>query len=839
MNLEVHDLPRPVTPHPARLTPYASRLTRLTLILLPSALIFSLACARTSLFPPAATPTATLPPTLTPSLTPPPSPTPSPTPVPPARIEAADEAMFAGDWSRALAEYQAVLEQTDASGPSGPLGQTNASAPLRPAAQLGLGKARLNGGDAPGAINELAAFLQQHPDSPQAADANFLLGEAYRATGAWVQAVEAYRAYQQLRPGTIDSYVEERIGQSASFNQDYRTAEQAYLAAIAAPRADAGETLDLRERLAEVYLALGETEEALAQYEAIYQSTNQNWRKARMDSLAGQLLYNSGQTDQAYAKFLDAVNNYPEAQGSFQGLLTLVNDGVPVDDLQRGLTNYYAENYEPALAAFDRYIAANPQSGAAALYHKGLAHAALKQDAAAIAAFREIVNNYPNDAYWTKAYFQIAFIQPYPQDVQTFQNFVAAAPASPEAPDALYRAARLCERNGDFKTANLLWTRIALEYPASAPAADAAMQAGIVLYRAGDFGSAGQRFELASTLGGDTEQHARAWLWIGKVKEKLGDAEGARKSWAQAASLDPHGYYSLRAANLLKGEKSLFTPPPAGSYALSYGAAAEQAETEAWLRANFPLLKTLSPLSDLQPGIWKEARFVRGAELWRLGLLREAHAEFDSLRLDMQGDPLAMWQLALYFNRLGAYDLSIRSARTVVDLAGYTDSLLAPRFILRLRYPAPFADLVEAAAAQYDQHPFLMLAKMRIESFFWKYAFSSAEARGLNQIIPPTADDIARRLGLQNFTYDDLYRPAVSIPMGAFYLSFVGKTVEDDPAAILAGYYAGPGNAQIWQDLARGDPDLFVEVIRLPDAKYYVQTAYEYFEEYKELYEVD
>src|SRR3990167_6946009 len=160
-------------------------------------------------------------------LPPPPPPPPSPPPVPPARIEAADEAMFAGDWSRALAEYQAVLEQTDASGPSGPLGQTKASAPLRPAAQLELGKARLNGGDAPGAINELAAFLQQHPDSPQAADANFLLGEAYRATGAWVQAVEAYRAYQQLRPGTIDSYVEERIGQSASFNQDYRTAEQA------------------------------------------------------------------------------------------------------------------------------------------------------------------------------------------------------------------------------------------------------------------------------------------------------------------------------------------------------------------------------------------------------------------------------------------------------------------------------------------------------------------------------------------------------------------------------------------------------------------------------------
>jgi soluble lytic murein transglycosylase len=171
-----------------------------------------------------------------------------------------------------------------------------------------------------------------------------------------------------------------------------------------------------------------------------------------------------------------------------------------------------------------------------------------------------------------------------------------------------------------------------------------------------------------------------------------------------------------------------------------------------------------------------------------------------------------------------------------VDLAGYVDTLLAPRFILRLRYPAPFAPRVVAASTEFDQHPFLMYAKMRLESFFWKYALSVADARGLNQIIPPTADDIARRMGLADFDYEDLYRPAVVIPMGAFYLDFVGQLVGDDPAATLAGYYAGPGNAQVWHRLSGGDPDLFVEVIRLPDAKGYVQTAYEYFEQYNVLY---
>jgi len=780
---------------------------------LTAAALWITACANVT---PLLGPTSTPAPTST--LTPTPTSTPTPTLIPAARIEAADQALFEGDWSRAAEEYQKVLEES--SDPA-----------LQSAAQLGLGRAQLNAGEAERAITELNLFLQHYPDSPQSAEANFLLGEAYQALGTWKTALEAYRRYQQQRPGIIDSYIEERIGQAAMLSHDYVAAAQAYQAAVAAPRA--GDVLDLRERLAEAYTASGDAENALAQYEVIYQATDQSWRKAKADFLAGQLLYSAGRNAEAYQKFLDAVNHYPEARDSFEGLVILVNDDIPVDDLQRGLTNYYAQNYEPALAAFDRYLAAHLPAETTALYFKGLTQAALRQEAQAIQTFRQIIQDYPQDVHWTQAYFQIAFIQAYPNDVQTFQDFVAAAPTAPEAPEALYRAARLCERNDDFLTAAKLWTRIAEDYPAATQAADAAMQAGLVLYRAGDLATAEQRFELAATLGSDPEQSARAWLWIGKMQAQTGKQTAAQSAWTQAAALDPHGYYSLRADQLLRGQTP-FTPP--ANYDLNFDFAGEKAEGEAWLRATFPQAAQVDSISEVQPGIRQEERFIRGAELWQLGLLREAHAEFDSLRLDLEGDPLAMWQLALYFHDLGAYDLSIRAARKVVDLAGYPDTLLAPSFILRLRYPAPFASLVLPAAAQYNLHPFLLFSKMRIESFFWKYALSSAQARGLNQIIPSTADDIAQRLSLTDFKYDDLYRPSVSIPMGAFYLSFVGNQTAGDPAAILVGYYAGPGNAGAWQSLAHGDPDLFVEVIRLPDAKRYVQTAYEYFEEYKVLY---
>ena len=746
--------------------------------------------------------------------------------MPPARIALGDQALYEGDWSRAAAEYQAVLAESD----------DNA---LRAAAQLGLGKARLNDGDTAGAIADLDAFIEDQANTPHVADAHFLLGEAHSQAGQWAEAINAYEAYLALRPGAIDSYAQAGVARAALALADYPQAIAALQAAIAAPRQ--GTVHDLREQLAGAYLANGDTEAALAEYDAIFQETDQNWRKARVEVLAGQILYNTGQVDLAYERFQHALNNYPEAASTFDALLTLVNDEVLVDELQRGLANYFAENYEPALSALtryrDAYAANDPAASAAgdstALYYQGRAYAALGQDAQAIAAWRELVAAYPTDLYWTDAYFQIAFLQPYPDDVATFEAFAADAPAAPEAPDALFRAARLHERNADLPRAAALWLRIAEEFPAAEQAADAAIQSGLVLYRTGDFASAAQRFEFASTLGGDTDQHARAWLWQGKARARLGDSAGAQAAYEQAAGFGPHGYYPMRAAQLLAGQAPFAAP---AAYDFDFDRAEEQDQVDKWLRATFPVAEGVDHPSDLQPGVWQDARFVRAAELWRLGRLQDAHAEYDSLRVGLSGDPLASWQLALYFNDLGAYDLGIRAARQVVDLAGYPDTLLAPKYILRLRYPAPFAERVIEAGNTYGVHPFAMYAKMRIESFFWKYAYSVADARGLNQIIPPTANDIAAQLALENFVQEDLFRPAVSIPMGAYYLSYIDGLTEGGPEALLAGYYAGPGNAQVWLDMAEGDPDLFVEVIRLADAKGYVQTTFEYFEEYRALY---
>jgi soluble lytic murein transglycosylase len=756
--------------------------------------------------------TFTAAPTLTPVVTPTPRPTVTPTPE--QRLDQAWWAWYAGDWDRAAQLYRAAA----------------ADEALAPAAQVGLGRTLIDAGQLEAAERELAQVLERYPDSPQVADAHFLLAESLRARGFWDQAATGYRLYLDLRPGFIDSYVHERLAAVEEARGDPAAVTAEIAAAVEAGRADGG--FDLREQLAGRLLAAGDVDGALAQYAFITAQSGQDLRRAQALVLTGDALLAAGRSAEAYATYADVVATYPRQPVTLSALRALLDAGQPVDERQRGLVNYYAANYEPAIAAFNRYLGANPRDGEIR-YTLGQAYAALEQTANAVTVYQALAQDLPGDPFAAQAALQLGELLPYPQDVEVLEAFVAAQPGAAEAPAALTRAARFCERNDDLACAARLWSQTANDYPDSEQAVDAAIQAGIVHVRQGDPADAASLFEQATTLGSDATEHARAWVWLGKV---MTNTDAARGHWAQAVAAAPDSYYGLRAQELIDGVAA-FTPP--ASIRTVTDEAAEVAEAETWLRTTFPDQAAQADLADLPGTVLADPAFIRGAELWRLGDLRTAHGELDGVRRAHWDDPVAMVTLAAWFSRNGVFDLAIRSARQVIDLSGIDNTMSAPRLLQRWRFPLPFFDQVREAGAEYDQHPFVLYAKMRIESFFWKYAFSSAQARGLNQIIPGTADQIARDLALDGFTQDDLYRPVVSIPMGAYYLSFVGRTVQTDTATLMAGYYAGPGNAQRWIDLAAGDPDLFVEVIRLPDAKYYVQTTFEFFELYKQVYGIE
>jgi soluble lytic murein transglycosylase len=168
---------------------------------------------------------------------------------------------------------------------------------------------------------------------------------------------------------------------------------------------------------------------------------------------------------------------------------------------------------------------------------------------------------------------------------------------------------------------------------------------------------------------------------------------------------------------------------------------------------------------------------------------------------------------------------------------GDTATLSAPRYFSHIRFGAYYKDIVLAAAKQEEIDPLLLFSVIRQESLFEGFVQSSAGARGVMQIIPATGQDIAKNLGWPpNYTDQDLYRPMVSIRLGAHYLAQQRQFLNGDLFAMLAAYNGGPGNSQIWQELAHGDFDLFIELIRFQETRDYVMFIFENYNIYRQLY---
>ncbi len=175
-----------------------------------------------------------------------------------------------------------------------------------------------------------------------------------------------------------------------------------------------------------------------------------------------------------------------------------------------------------------------------------------------------------------------------------------------------------------------------------------------------------------------------------------------------------------------------------------------------------------------------------------------------------------------------------------MDLAKLDDSatLKAPAYFNHIRFGAYFRAEVLQAAQNENIHPFVLFSVLRQESMFEGFVESSAGARGIMQIMPATGQEISGGMGWPpDYKEDDLYRPMVSIRLGARYLARQRDYFGGNLVAALAAYNAGPGNSEIWFSLANQDSDLFLEIIRYEETRRYLTQISEFTGIYSRLYE--
>lgn len=767
-------------------------------------------------------------PTPTPTTTPTPSPSPTPTPVPVQVINQGQRDLRNGDWNAAMQAFLQVVTNP------------GATADEMVEAQLGLALAALRLGDFVSAKATLDSLLSLYPDHPRASQAYFLRGDARMGLSEWAGAITDFQFYLSLKPGLIDTYVYERIADSQLALGQIEQALASYDLALSANRYLVS-SLQLREKVATINRSIGNTEGAVAQYQAILSLAQNAGYRATIEFSIGQAYFEAEQYDAAYEKFNEVFQNYPTTLEALSSLRALLEAGYEVDQYQRGMVNYYHDQYDIALTAFYNYLAGTPIDYPPDVHlYIAYSYRKLGNTQAALSELQGMVTRFDveDGVAWSDAHLEIADIYAELGDIEgayaAYDKFVGDYPTLPQAAEALYQAGRLAESLEDVSRAINYYQRLSVEYPDDTRSTQGLFRVGLLTYQAGDLATAETMFTNTAQMA-TTERPAANYLWLGKTLQTAGRLEEANTAFNNAITADgPTGYYALRATDLMTGllpfsaptNLDLFIDPDEG-----------RTEAEQWLVERFGLTITPPLAETLGSNLASEPRMLRAKELWDLGLLVEAKQDFESVRKDFENDPLATYQLAIYFRDIGLYRSSILATWQIQRLAD-VGPLEVPAFLARLRYPVYFSDLVLSYSRQYDLDPLYVYALIWQESVFEGFAVSSASAQGLMQIWPPTGEDIAESLAWPNYRPSDLQRPAVNIPFGTWLLRDELNRFNGDSYAALAAYNAGSGRALDWEDASGGDPDLFVEMIDLQEPKIYIQRIYEHYAIYQVLYGV-
>jgi soluble lytic murein transglycosylase len=396
---------------------------------------------------------------------------------------------------------------------------------------------------------------------------------------------------------------------------------------------------------------------------------------------------------------------------------------------------------------------------------------------------------------------RLAFKRDDPAAITLYASLSAAQRnAAPNAAGLFLEQVRYLRRAGQDEPARSLWMSDGAAAEAAAPedhAADFANERMILARRLLRDGDAAGALALAAAHGpGSAEQVADAEFLAGFIAlRRLNDPAAAQRHFAALASVSKAAITQGRAHYWLGRAIAGGGGDPAGEYALAaawpttfYGQLAimeMNQDPAVRIRAAHDPGATRDQVLD-----FTDREVVRAAVMlvaW--GELRRAHAfilRMDELAPDA-GDRALTARLA---TALGMPDMAVFVARRMGR-----DGLALPD----AGWPMPF----EPPQGTID--PALALGIMRQESSFDIAALSPAGARGLMQLMPATAAQVAHQIGEPTSPLALTTDAGHNMRLGTAYLRGVLAQFGGSVPLAVAAYNAGPGRVNQWL-LEIGDP---------------------------------
>jgi soluble lytic murein transglycosylase len=185
-----------------------------------------------------------------------------------------------------------------------------------------------------------------------------------------------------------------------------------------------------------------------------------------------------------------------------------------------------------------------------------------------------------------------------------------------------------------------------------------------------------------------------------------------------------------------------------------------------------------------------------------------------------------LWNAALKTRGKEYHVAAARLAMSVnwVDRALASMESSEEKKALDVLFPTPYQRSVSQLASHHSVASELIYGVMKQESAFIPDIKSSAGAVGLMQLMPPTARDMGKKLGVKVPGWK-LTNSELNLRLGVTYLKYVLDRFGKNTVLATAAYNAGPHRVSQWITDRSMPADIWVETIPFDETRRYVRAV--------------
>lgn len=451
-------------------------------------------------------------------------------------------------------------------------------------------------------------------------------------------------------------------------------------------------------------------------------------------------------------------------------------------------------------------------------FHRGMCLFYLKQYAKAAEVFKLVTRSARNELnaersmlWLSRSLYRAGRKEEALLSLMRFKN---AYPRSSLIDQALYLQAQILEEQREINKAIALYQEIGERFPHSSWRFQGLWQAGWLFFKARDWRNALQIWDKLQALNPNSPWIEKILYWKGRAFQELGEQAPAEENYQLLIKNYPATYYALLTSgqgHLPEHRNILATP-------------IEEKNLEPFLRKDGQL-----------PGL---THLEKGRALSHLGLWPEALRELAAAEEEGKFSTEIKKEISRLYRDMGEYSRSALLVRKNFRLRPLTPALPdSEKKLYLLAYPVGNISWINYYARIRNLDPALLCALILEESRFNSQALSVAGARGLMQLIPPTAQMIARQLNINSLPESSLFEPEVNLQLGTWYLTNLLKEFSGKISFALAAYNAGPQVVKEW--ISQGNKlreDEFIESVPYPETRNYVIRVLTSFQVYRTLY---